>query len=326
MCSCFAVCCGMFSLFAVCHRCVFPPEFEKQNKKYDLRNTRDNAHATYKTRVTTHTTIPTPPTLALARPRTHSVHDTGQRNNKQRSTSDVQHTTHNKHTKGSHAPGRQLPGSWHMGTLHMRQPSVQMRLEGMNSFACLVALMIVARRSNSCEAPILPRMFHYSFLEPRCMYCAPEVVHLHGHRSPPWCVWSLVVLGESAALPRGPNCPIDCAIKTVRSNNGVFSCSTTNITTQKNGHVLHVAQTLLLSLSARRTASSPYGAYRRKCSYPACSVVTTIPRASHPEPPNHSHGASFVEPNDSRHFHASYPSFPPCIRAYCRPSKLRHGL
>ena len=105
-----------------------------------------NLHSpTHDTRNNAHTTIPIPPTLALARPRTHSVHDTGQRNNKQRSKSDVQqpHTTYMRRDPTRLAVSCLDLGT--PGTLHMRQPSVQMRLEGMNSFACLVALMIVAR-------------------------------------------------------------------------------------------------------------------------------------------------------------------------------------
>ena len=44
--------------------------------------------------------------------------------------------------RDSTPPGLSLSGSWHTRTLHMRQRNVLMRLEGMNSFACLLALMI----------------------------------------------------------------------------------------------------------------------------------------------------------------------------------------
>ena len=44
--------------------------------------------------------------------------------------------------RDSTPPGLSLSGSWHTRTLHMRQRNVLVRLEGMNSFACLLALMI----------------------------------------------------------------------------------------------------------------------------------------------------------------------------------------
>ena len=56
----------------------------------------------------------------------------------------------------------------------MKQRSVQIRLEVRNSFPCPLV-----RRNHRCEAPVLPRMFHSSFFERRCMCCASEAVHLH---------------------------------------------------------------------------------------------------------------------------------------------------
>ena len=53
------------------------------------------------------------------------------------------------------------------------------------------------------------------------MYGADEAVHLHANRSIPWCVGSVVVVGELAVL-RGMNYPLDCAVKTVNSNNGFY--------------------------------------------------------------------------------------------------------
>ena len=46
-----------------------------------------------------------------------------------------------------------------------------------NEDANRLALTIVARSRNRCEAPLLRRMFHKSFSEPRSMYCAREAVH-----------------------------------------------------------------------------------------------------------------------------------------------------
>ena len=46
-----------------------------------------------------------------------------------------------------------------------------------NEDANRLALTIVARSRNRCEAPLLRRMFHNSFSEPRSMYCAREAVH-----------------------------------------------------------------------------------------------------------------------------------------------------
>ena len=65
----------------------------------------------------------------------------------------------------------------------MRQRSVQMRLEELNSFACPLAFTIVACGRNRRGASVLPRMFRNSFLEPRCMYCASAAVHVHAKRS-----------------------------------------------------------------------------------------------------------------------------------------------
>ena len=54
------------------------------------------------------------------------------------------------------------------------------------------------------------------------MHFASEAVHMHATRSPPWCVGSLVVLGDWAVLLCGLNYPVDCVIKTVHSNHGFF--------------------------------------------------------------------------------------------------------
>ena len=95
---CFAVCCGMFSLFAVCHRCVF-----------STHDTRDNVHTTRTTRVTTHTqhTSPGRPRTHNTQARTHNAHDTRQcmhmhNNNIQLTpyikTHNIQFTTYISHT------------------------------------------------------------------------------------------------------------------------------------------------------------------------------------------------------------------------------------
>ena len=137
-----------------------------------MHNTRNKAHSTHKTHDTPHNTT---------------------------DTKHAQHTTHNiptrppTHTKYIHYHPQHTPSS-HPRThnthvraqeLHKRQRSVQMRLEVLNSFACPMVLMVVACRSNRCEAPVLPRLFHTSLLDPRCMYCASEAVHLHAIRSFP---------------------------------------------------------------------------------------------------------------------------------------------
>ena len=82
----------------------------------------------------------------------------------------------------------------------MRQRSAQMLLEELNSIACPLALIIVARMSSRCEAPVDRACFATRSWEPRCMYCASWAVHLHAHRSTPCCVGLLVVLGEVAVL------------------------------------------------------------------------------------------------------------------------------
>ena len=79
-------------------------------------------------------------------------------------TTDIQHATHNIQTnynittynKHMEGPAHLAVSCVDLGTreLYKRQRSVQMRLEVLNSFACPMVLMVVARRSNRCEAPI----------------------------------------------------------------------------------------------------------------------------------------------------------------------------
>ena len=80
---------GMFSSFAVCHRCAFTKHF-LMKRDSALKNThdkRDNALNTCSIRPPAHT----PHELQC----THNVHDTRQRNNTQRTTC-MEHETHNK--------------------------------------------------------------------------------------------------------------------------------------------------------------------------------------------------------------------------------------
>ena len=160
----------------------------------------------------------------------------------------------------------------------MRQRGVQMRLEELNSFACPFAQMIVARRSNRCEAPVLPRMFHHSFLESGCMYGASKAVQLHANRSLSWCVGSLAVLGELAVLRKGLNIPVNCVIKTVNSNNAFFKCSTTYSTTPQNGHASHDAHVIAKSCCAPTCLFSMW-CVQKQVQLPS-SVDATIPCAS----------------------------------------------
>ena len=91
---------------------------------------------------------------------------------------------------------------------------------------------------------------------------------------------------------------------TVIPNSGYFMCSTTDSTTPKTD-MSHMTHTLLLSLAARRPASSPSGAYKN-------SAATLFRRHKHSvwiavriraclmaHAPTHTNGASCVEPNDS---------------------------
>ena len=52
-----------------------------------------------------------------------------------------------------------------------------------------------------CNTIQIRHTFHNPFLEPCCVCCALEAVHLHANRSPLWCVGLLVVLGELTVLP-----------------------------------------------------------------------------------------------------------------------------
>ena len=88
--------------------------------------------------------------------------------------SNIQHITHNRQHTYERIPRTRPLVVWilaHANTLHMRQCSVLMRLDVLNSFVCPLALMIVAGRSNRWDDSVLTHMFHKSFLEPRCIYC-----------------------------------------------------------------------------------------------------------------------------------------------------------
>ena len=164
--------------------------------------------------------------------------------------------------KGSHALGRKLSGSWHTRPLYVRRRSVQMWFEQAEQFR----MPLWRKRSWRAGA--------------------------QANRSLSWCVRSLVLLGEVAVLLWGLNCPMDCAVETVHSNNGFLVCSTTDSRTAKNRHVSHDAHIcacrvgLLLLRLVRTNASARHNAVRIR----ACLMALS---------PKHAHGARCVEPNDT---------------------------
>ena len=97
---------------------------------------------------------------------------------------------------------------------------------------------------------------------------------------------------------------MDCAIKTVNSNNGIFMCSTTDSITPKNGHVSHDAQDTATSCCAP-TCLSPSAACKRKCNYlfrrdnHSAYIAVRIRACLTAHPPKRTHGSSCVLPNVS---------------------------
>ena len=107
------------------------------------------------------------------------------------------------------------------------------------------------------------------------MYCASEAVHLHAKRSPSvvrWVVGGTWRLGSYSLRPELPNGLLyqDRAFEQqlLRVFNHRF---------HKKTDMSHTTHTSLISLAARRHASSPSGAYKRNGTHP---IRRDTPRAS----------------------------------------------
>ena len=127
-----------------------------------------------------------------------------------------------------------------------------------------LAPTIVARSSNCCEAPALPRMFHHPFLEPRCTYCASETAHLHAHRS---------LHGPLGRWVYLPSWPFFFEARTIQwialsrpCKPRLFNVFNYGFHKTKKTDMSQITHTLLLSLAAGRLASSPSDAYKNKSS------------------------------------------------------------
>ena len=123
-----------------------------QHTTHNIPQPPTHAHKNISTTTTTTTTCPVVPPEHTQHARPCTTNNRHTTCNTQH-TNKLQHTTYNKHMEG---PAHLAVSCVDLGTreLYKRQRSVQMRLEVMNSFACPMVLMVVARRSNRCEAPI----------------------------------------------------------------------------------------------------------------------------------------------------------------------------
>ena len=125
----------------------------------------------------------------------------------------------------------------------MRQRSVQLWLEVLNSFAC--SLCDCRAQEQSPRGSILSCMFHNpysSFLEPRCMHCASEAVHgacKSFTSKVRWVAGGTWRIGSSYWMP-----------ELLNSNDCFFVGSTTDSITPKNGHVSHEAHVTAKSCCA----------------------------------------------------------------------------
>ena len=83
-------------------------------------------------------------------------------------------------------------------------------------------------------------------------------------------------------------------------NNSFLMCSTTDSTTPKTD-MSHNTRTLLLSLAAGRLLPSPCGACKGRCSrrHRSVCIAVRIRACTTAHAPNHSHGASCVDPDDA---------------------------
>ena len=83
-------------------------------------------------------------------------------------------------------------------------------------------------------------------------------------------------------------------------NNSFLMCSTTDSTTPKTD-MSHNTRTLLLSLAAGRLLPSPCGACKSRCSrrHRSVCIAVRIRACTTAHAPNHSHGASCVDPDDA---------------------------
>ena len=182
----------VFILFAVCYRCVFRDILRTcvniQNKRDNTdatHNTRSNAHFPYTTRHTTQDNIftrptqqrrqskPHPPTYAHTKYTTYNNAHTQQ-------CTHMKTTTNNKHPKHIYNP-QQTSCNTHQG------------IPRAHPFVWILAHAVVAHEAAPCSDAarafgaddrgaqeqslrglVLPCMFRYLFLEPRCMYCVIE--------------------------------------------------------------------------------------------------------------------------------------------------------
>ena len=177
-------------------------------------------------------------------------------NNNIQQTQSTQHTTFNVHTKGSHAPCRWLSGSWHTRVLHRRQRSVQMRLEGVTSFACPIDADDRGAHEQSLRGfSSSTHVSHFVF---------GTTLHLLRFFGGTWRI------GSSSLRPDYPK---DCAIMTVNS------CVQPRIPQhQETGHASHDVQVTAESCCAT-TCIFFIWCVQKQMQQPS-SVDTTVPSAS----------------------------------------------